>query len=410
MYLAHRAFLLSPKDGQALDAGADRSRLRSGRCAPPIRRRVSCSHWGSRKIRSASRAISCAPPRQSRATRAWKERAGRGARRTRVRAGAHRKRGPSVCHGDAGARDSRHRSRAASREPRHESARGDRRSGAIQHASAAANAPNMKWRPSARSNRSPWCCCCCWCSARCARCCSACMTLALAIIAALHRRASRLRRSPHPRAGIRIEPHRQRHRLLDPFLRRPVPRIPNAGLRHRPCSTWVLRSCSASRRRWWVTWYWRRCRFRGSSRSRCSASPDSSWAAAACLCLYPVLARARGRLPKFGPLAVTRSTACCASWRWTRAKFVVLAALAVRACVRTRARAGPGRRQGVAAVTRATREPKSSACGTYSAVASKPASSWCRAIRRRLCSRPKSGLRGSSTDWYARGPSRPISP
>ena len=37
------------------------------------------------------------------------------------------------------------------------------------------------------------------------------------------------------------------------------------------------------------------------------------------LCLYPVLARARGKLPKFGPRRrAVRSIACCAAWRWTR--------------------------------------------------------------------------------------------
>ncbi len=46
------------------------------------------------------------------------------------------------------------------------------------------------------------------------------------------------------------------------------------------------------------------------------------------LCLYPVLAGARGRLPKFGPVAGQAIDRVLRSWRWTRIKFMVLAALA----------------------------------------------------------------------------------
>ena len=47
------------------------------------------------------------------------------------------------------------------------------------------------------------------------------------------------------------------------------------------------------------------------------------------LCLYPVLARARGRLPKFGPLVGGAIDRVLRGWRWTRVKYIALAGLAV---------------------------------------------------------------------------------
>jgi len=47
------------------------------------------------------------------------------------------------------------------------------------------------------------------------------------------------------------------------------------------------------------------------------------------LCLYPVLARARGKLPRFGPVAGAAIDRMLRAWRWTRLELIVLAALAV---------------------------------------------------------------------------------
>jgi predicted exporter len=51
------------------------------------------------------------------------------------------------------------------------------------------------------------------------------------------------------------------------------------------------------------------------------------------LCLYPILAGARGRLPKSGPIAGEAIDRVLRAWRWTRPKFVVIAVLAVVAAV-----------------------------------------------------------------------------
>jgi predicted exporter len=46
------------------------------------------------------------------------------------------------------------------------------------------------------------------------------------------------------------------------------------------------------------------------------------------LCLYPVLAQARGRLPKFGPSVGRSIDRRLRAWRWTRTRIIVIAALA----------------------------------------------------------------------------------
>ena len=151
----------------------------------------------------------------------------------------------------------------------------------------------------------------------------------------VHRGAPRLRQSAHPRAGVRLEPHRQRHRLLDPLLRRPLPgsRALDAGVgRAARGSGDPARPHDDAGR---VTSCSRRCRFPGSSRSRCSAWSASSWAAAAC-CACTRCSRA--------PAASCRSSARSSgaaidrvlrAWRWTRRRIVVLGG----ACRRGRVRA-----------------------------------------------------------------------
>ncbi|HEU4780704.1 MAG TPA: MMPL family transporter, partial [Steroidobacteraceae bacterium] len=47
------------------------------------------------------------------------------------------------------------------------------------------------------------------------------------------------------------------------------------------------------------------------------------------LCLYPVLARARGQLPKFGPVIGHVIDRVLRNWRWTNLSFIVMAGLAV---------------------------------------------------------------------------------
>jgi predicted exporter len=47
------------------------------------------------------------------------------------------------------------------------------------------------------------------------------------------------------------------------------------------------------------------------------------------LCLYPVLAQARGRLPKLGPLLGDALDRRLQTWRWTRGKLIAFAALSV---------------------------------------------------------------------------------
>ena len=47
------------------------------------------------------------------------------------------------------------------------------------------------------------------------------------------------------------------------------------------------------------------------------------------LCFYPVLASARGKLPRFGPLAGGAIDRMLRAWRWTRPRFIALVVLAV---------------------------------------------------------------------------------
>lgn len=47
------------------------------------------------------------------------------------------------------------------------------------------------------------------------------------------------------------------------------------------------------------------------------------------LCLYPVLANARGRLPGFGPVVGQALDGALHNWRWSRHRFIVLAVLAI---------------------------------------------------------------------------------
>ena len=222
----------------------------------------------------------------------------------------------------------------------------------------------------------------------------------------VHGGAFRLRRSAHPRAGVRLEPHRQRHRLLDPLLRRSLSRSGALDAGVGRARTWDRRFCSASRRRWWVTWCSRAVPFPGLEQIAVFCMTGLVVGCGCVLCLYPVLARrarqtAEARV-RASAQAIDRVSCRAGAGRRREAGRARGAASLVVALGLARA-AHPGRRQGAAAVAAATRRAKSSACASCSAAASRRASSSCRAIRRRRCSSPKSGSRRRSTGLMRNG-------
>jgi hypothetical protein len=150
------------------------------------------------------------------------------------------------------------------------------------------------------------------------------MTLALAIAAASPWCTSL--REVHTGAGVWIEPHRQRHRLLDSLLRRPV-RIraldPASAV---PTGPAILLGLTTTLVCYLVL---AAVPFPVLEQIAVFCMTGLVVGCGCVLCLYPVLARARGKLPKFGPVAGGAIDRLLRAWRWTRLELIVLAALAV---------------------------------------------------------------------------------
>ena len=205
---------------QALAAGATRAARRDARCAPPTRPPASCSRSASPKIRSDSPTTSCAPPRRSRATRVSKVRclpwSATDARFVLVLtenaghpfATATQERViPAIARARVAARRARlRRSKSSARAPSSTpSAAAERAEHEVDdirhhriHRRGVAAAAGVRLDAAAAARR---------------------LDAGVRHHRRVHRRAPGVRQGPRARAGVRLEPDRQRHRLLHPFLR-----------------------------------------------------------------------------------------------------------------------------------------------------------------------------------------------
>ena len=118
----------------------------------------------------------------------------------------------------------------------------------------------------------------------------------------------------------------------------------------RPSATWGRRSCSVLRPRWSATGCWPRCRFRASKQIAVFCMTGLVSGCGCVLCLYPVLAQMRGKLPKVGSRIGHALDGVLARWRWTTPAIVAFVALAAVVAMGLVAFAGPGRRESTAAV------------------------------------------------------------